>query len=136
VAACVTEYVTGDRGKKIDLSDWWWGKIFQIRKVSVPCGDSDALAALRVLHNFTPTIQHPAYLWGAFCSTLAFPSVFVDSGQCGCCRWRCSHRYCALHHATKCTNWIQEVHCFAFAWLFRSFDRCVSSDWTPWSINW
>jgi hypothetical protein len=42
VAACVTDYMTGDRGIK------------------------DALAALRVLHNFTPIIQHPVYLWGAF----------------------------------------------------------------------
>ena len=63
----VTEYVTGDRGiKEIDLSDWWREKWYQIRKVSVPCGDSDALAALCILHNFTPTIQHPVYLWGAF----------------------------------------------------------------------
>jgi hypothetical protein len=44
----------------------------------VPHGDSDdALAALHILHNFTPTIQHPVYLWGAFSVHTSFPNLSI-----------------------------------------------------------
>jgi len=41
----------------------------------VPRGDSDALVALYVLHNFTPIIQHPVYLWGAFLFHTSLPNL-------------------------------------------------------------